>query len=82
MTLSNAGKPIASTGNVHHVYITCPDTRTLFSPSPSCFGVCSCVCVILSCMHSEFAWVFTVRVPVIMCVLIRFVFFHALYFCM
>ena len=52
--LSNANQPTASSGTVHHVYSTCLDARTLFSPMNIMFLKCVCVMhdyVILLRMH-------------------------------
>ena len=40
MKLSNANQPTASIGTVHHVYSTCLDARTLFSPLNIMFLKC------------------------------------------
>ena len=43
MKLSNANQPTACTRNVHHVYITCQDARTMYSPLTIMFCVCKFV---------------------------------------
>ena len=42
--LSNASQPTSITGDVRHVYITCPEARTQLSPL-SIALICVCVCV-------------------------------------
>ena len=50
MKLSNANQPTASIGIVHHVYITCPNARTMFT-------LMTCQRILPICSNAMNLWV-------------------------
>ena len=88
MTLSNVYQPTAGTGIVHHVYSTCSNARTLFSPHTIMFCVCTACFIVYryACVFGMHACVnlllmFSVRSCILYVHLIKFAFHLAACLC-